>query len=258
MNKLGIIIPAHNEEKRIGRTLSEYYRYFSELKKQKILDFEIIIVLNGCRDRTIDVVNSLAKKYKEITYLEFEQSGKGFAIIEGFKNAIEKEIEFIGFVDADMATSPEAFYDLFKNIGKLDGIIANRWDKRSKIYIKQTFVRRILSRGYNFLVRSLFFFPHRDTQCGAKLFKKELLEKVVHKLGSSEWSFDVDLLFYARREHATIKSTPTIWEDKRESKLNIKKTPLTMFLSSVRLRLIHSPFRFMVRLYRKFPDWMKL
>lgn len=248
MEKVSIIIPCHNEEKRIGRTLDYYTSYFNDLKKRKKLDYEIIIVLNACKDNTKGVV----KKYKpkNIKILNFKQGGKGFAITEGFKEALKGDKELIGYVDADMATPPNAFYGLVKNIRDYDGVIANRWDKRSKIS-KRSLVRKILSEGFNIIARGLFFFNHRDTQCGAKLFKKELIEKILPLLGSSEWSFDIDLLFYARREHAKIISIPTEWNDEKGSKINLKRTPLSMFLSVIRLRLVHSPFTFIVRFYRE-------
>ncbi|MDP2925985.1 MAG: glycosyltransferase [Nanoarchaeota archaeon] len=258
MVRVCIVIPAYNEEQRIGKTLEGYASFFSEKKKNKFLDFEILVVINNTQDRTEEIVKSYSKKYKEINYLNFLQGGKGFAIIEGFKYAVEKRFELIGFVDADMATPPEAFNDLILHIKNFDGVIPNRWDKRSNIKTKQTILRRILSRGFNVIVRSLFLFSHRDTQCGAKLFKRELLINIIPKLGSSlKWSFDVDLLFYSRRAGARIKSIPTTWEDKTNSTVNLRRTPITMFLSVIRLRIIHSPFRFVVRLYRKLPENIK-
>jgi glycosyltransferase involved in cell wall biosynthesis len=258
MKKLSIVIPAHNEEERIKKTLEDYGRFFGSLKKKNLIDFEINVILNACKDNTLDVVKAYQKKFYEIRFLNFEPAGKGFAVTEGFKDAIKRNADLIGFVDADGATPPEAFYDLVKTIKNYDGVIANRWDKKSIIKTKQTALRRAMSRVFNFMVRSLFLLPHNDTQCGAKLFKKELLEKIVPKLGSSEWSFDVDLLFYARREKAKIKSIPTIWEDQKKSRINLKRTPITMFLSVIRLRLIHSPLRFTVQLYRKLPERFKI
>ena len=252
MQKVSIIIPAYNEEKRIGRMLEEYCKFFRG--KKEII--EILVVLNACKDDTLGVVKEFQKKFKEIKFLDFKQGGKGFAIIEGFKESLKKDFELIGFVDADMATPPNAFYGLIRHIKNADGIIANRWDKRSQIG-PRTFFRKILSKGGNFIVRSLFFFNHRDTQCGAKLFKKNLIAKVLPKLGASEWSFDIDLLFYARREKAKIKSIPTMWEDKRGSNINLKKTPITVLLSVIRLRLIHSPFKFIVKFYRQLPERLK-
>lgn len=252
MVKVSVVIPAHNEEKRIGNMLENYISYFNRLKNEKILDFELIVVLNACKDNTLKLV----KKYNldELKILNFKRGGKGFAIVEGFKEALRRNSELIGFVDADMSTPPNAFYGLIKHIGNYGGIIANRWDDRSDVKPKQNLQRRILSRGYNFLIRTLFLFDYKDTQCGAKLFKRELIEKIYSEIGASEWGFDVNLLFYAKKEKARIKSIPTMWHDREGSSVNLKRTPITMFLSAVRLRLIHSPFRFIVRAYKILPE----
>ena len=256
MKKVSIVMPAHNEENRIRDILENYLPFFKDLKKKKILDFEAIVVLNNCKDKTKKIVQEY--KCSELKILDFKRGGKGFAITEGFKDALKRDSDFIGFVDVDMATPPEAFYDLVKNIKNADGVIANRWDKKSIITVKQTFLRRVLSRGYNIIIRSMFLFPYRDTQCGAKLFRREILKNNVDKLVSSEWGFDVALLFCLKKEaKARIKSIPTIWNDKKESNIDVRRTPVKMFLSAVRLRLVHSPFNFIVRFYRKLPKKLK-
>ncbi len=249
-------MPAHNEEKRIGKTLDEYFYFFNKLKNENKIDYEIIVVLNNCKDKTRVVVEKFNSK--ELIILEFERGGKGFAVIEGFKNALTRNNDLIGFVDADGATPPNAFNGLIKNIEEYDGIIANRWDKRSKITYNVNISRKFISRIFNFLVKILFFFNYNDTQCGAKLFTKELVSKICPRLGSTEWSFDVDFLFYARREKARIKSIPTEWHDKKGSKINLKKTPARMFFSVLRLRLMHSPFKFITRLHGKLPRKLKV
>ncbi len=258
-----IVIPAHNEEKRIGKTLESYGSFFSDKKKKKETDdFEILVVINNTKDKTEEIVKESSKKYKEIRYLNFKLGGKGFAITQGFVDALKRKNEFIGFIDADMATPPEAFYELIKTIQKnkrVGGVIANRWDKRSKIFPKQSFFRRFISRGYNLIVRALFLFPYKDTQCGAKVFRKEILDGNMDKMISSQWNFDVALLFCLKKEARTrIIDIPTIWEDKSESKVNLKRTPLLMFMSIIRLRLLHSPFKFIVRFYRKIPAKLKI
>lgn len=257
--RVSIVIPAYNEENRIGKMLDSYCEYFSRLKEQKILDFEILVVINGTTDNTEGVVKEYQKKFKEIIYMNrLDIAAKGLAILEGFKDALKRENNLIGFVDGDLATPPEAYYDLIKSIGNDDGIIPIRWDKRSKILIEESLFRKMLSYGYNLMVRSLFLFPYRDTQCGAKLFKREILEKNVNKIVTSTWGFDIALLFCLRKEsNAKIKSIPTIWEDKKGSKINFKRTPFRMFASAIRLRMIHSPFRELVRIYRKLPEKMK-
>jgi len=239
MTKLSIIIPAYNEEKRIKNTLYEYCRYFAK----KGIEFEIVVVLNACKDDTSKIVRQCQKQFKEIKLLDFEKGGKGFAIIEGFKDALKRRNDLIGFIDADMATCPKAFWDLIESIRKHDGVIASRWIKGSVVKTKQTLSRRFASRIFNLIVRSLFFFQHRDTQCGAKLFKRNTLEKIVPYLKLTEWAFDVNLLYLCKKEGLRVKEIPTIWEDKSDSKIsNVPKTSLQMFLGVLRLRGINSPF----------------
>ncbi|MFA4952589.1 MAG: glycosyltransferase [Candidatus Pacearchaeota archaeon] len=259
MEKTAIIIPAYNEEKRIGKTLEEYAKFFEEKKKVgELRDFEILVVLNACKDNTLEIVKEKQRKYKEISFLNFEQGGKGFAITEGFKYALKRDNELMGFVDADMATPPNAFYDLIKNINKFDGVLASRWLKESIIKTKQTPLRIITSRGFNFLVRSILFLPYIDTQCGAKLFRKKAIESVINDLGTTKWAFDIDLIYRLKKNGFKIKEIPTIWEDKRGSKLNVIKVPFQMFSSIIRLRLIYSPFNFIVRFYNKLPEKIRI
>jgi len=257
---ISIVMPAYNEEKRIRRTLENYGSFFAEKKKKReIRNFEILVVINDTKDKTEEIVKETSKKYPEIRYLNFKQGGKGFAIIEGFKDALKRNNELIGYVDADMSTPPEAFYDLVEKIGRYDGIIADRWHKKSIITPKQSLFRRFISRGYNLIVRTLFLFPFRDTQCGAKLFKRKVLEENMGKVITSNWGFDIALLYCLRKEsEARIKSIPTIWHDEIGSKVNLKRTPIRMFASSIRLRLIHSPFKFLVKAYRKLPEKLKI
>mgnify|MGYP001587159115 CR=1 FL=1 len=258
MEKISIVMPIHNEEKRIARTLEEYLKFFKKIKKEGILDFEIVAVLNACKDRTPEIVKEFRKTSPELLILEFKQGGKGFAVIEGFKDSLKRNNDLIGFVDADMATPPEAFYDLVTKIKNYDGIIASRWEKDSIIRTKQTLLRIITSRGFNFLVRSILLLPYRDTQCGAKLFKKKALMRVVGEIGTTKWAWDIDLLYRMKRKNYRIIEVPTIWEDKRGSKLNIIKVPFQMFSSIIRLRLIHSPFSFVVRAYNKLPEGIRI
>lgn len=243
--RISIIIPAYNEEKRIGRTLEEYLKFFCSVKKQgKIKDFEILVVLNNCRDNTLGVVEAYEKKYEELRYLNFKQGGKGFAITEGFKDALKRDNLLIGFVDADMSTSPEEYFKLIENIENCHGIIASRWSKGS--FSNQSRLRKILSRGFNIIARAFFLFPYRDTQCGAKLFKRKVIEKIVKELKMTQWAFDINLLYLCRKNKFIIREFPTIWVEKEGS--NVKAlTPFQMFFGIARLRLIYSPFEIILK-----------
>jgi len=257
--KISIIIPAYNEEERIGKTLEEYSKFLRDKKKSKdIKDFEIVVVLNGCKDNTLGIVNEYQKKFKEIITINLPQGGKGFAVITGFKEALKRENDLIGFVDADMATPPQSFFDLIKNIGYYDGAIASRGLKESSV--ETSVSRKITNRGFNFLVKVFLFLPYRDTQCGAKIFKREALKNVINDIGITKWAFDVDLLYKLKRKGFKIKEIPTIWYDKAGSKVEagkISRVSIQMLLAIIRLRILYSPFKGMVKIYDKMSNGTK-
>ena len=250
MVELSIIIPAYNEEKRIEKTAEDYIKYF------KKYDYELIIIPNGCKDKTEDIVKKLSKKNKQIKYKIIKEAvGKGGAIKEGFRIAQGK---LIGFVDADNSTKPREFEDLIKNIGKYDCIIASRYIKGAVVKPKQKITRIIASRAFNLMVRILFGLRVYDTQCGAKLFKKEVIKKILPKLDITKWAFDVDLLLQVKKQKYKIKEYPTKWEDSLGSQLKIHKAIPEMFLSLTRLRLINSKFKFIINFYDSLPESIKI
>jgi glycosyltransferase involved in cell wall biosynthesis len=192
--KLSIVIPAYNEEKRIFKTLNEYYSFF---KKELKNNFEIIIIPNNCNDYTLKVAKDFSKGKKNIIVFEIPYYiGKGGAVIKGFEIAKGK---FIGFVDADNSTNPENFFKLYKNIGNLDGIIASRKIKGAEIKPKRRFSQYISSFTFNLIVRMLFNLKYKDTQCGAKLFKRETALFLSKNVSEKGWAFDVDMLYLCKR-----------------------------------------------------------
>ncbi len=221
--KISIIIPAYNEEKRIEKTIRAYYEFFSQKKSSFI--FELIIVLNGCKDNTLTVTESVRNNLDTdaIIILNLQQAGKGLAIKTGFINALTRNNDLIGFVDADMATSPQAFYDLITHINNNDGIIASRYMPGSHITPARPAYKRYGSRIiYEPFVWLLFGLSYYDLQCGAKLFKRATLETITSQLTITQWAFDVELLYLCKKAGYTIKEIPTVWHDQADSKLTLR------------------------------------
>ncbi len=242
--KLSIVIPAYNEEARIRPTLDAYTSYF-EAKYGK--DVEFIVVVNGSRDGTEDIVREVAARSPQVKFIiEPRAIGKGGAIMRGFEVATG---EWVGFVDADNATLPEAFDDLVTHIGDAGVIIASRYIPGATVSPRQPLSRRIASRVFNKLVRLLFKLKITDTQCGAKLLRGDAMRAALPHLGLTRWAFDVDLLFQLRRLGYRIAEVPTTWSDRGGSKLKIGRTSLEMFMAICRLRLLYSPFRWIVKIY---------
>lgn len=242
--KFSIVVPAYNEERRLGRMLGEYLAYFEPRYGN---DFEIVVSVNGSTDRTEEIARAFAAKHPAVV-VEVEPAaiGKGGAVIAGGKVA---RGDLVGFADADGSTPPEAFDDLVKGIGQAGFISANRWMKGSLVEPRQPLKRRVSSRVFNALVRLLFRVGTSDTQCGAKLMRREAWEKVVPTLDITRWAFDVDLLFKARRAGVAFKEVPTRWRDRDGSKIHYFASSVEMLLSMGRLRLVYSPFRFVVTAY---------
>ncbi len=243
--KLSIVVPAYNEESRIGRMLDQFLPFFSRRYGDQV---EIIVVVNGSRDGTAAVVQRYARDHAGMRCIvEPGNVGKGGALILGFREA---RGDLIGFVDADGATPPEAFDDLVTQIGDAAAIIASRWAPGARVSPRQTLQRRIASRLFNGQVRMLFGLRLTDTQCGAKLMRRDALLPLLPHFGITRWAFDVDLLYQIKRAGGRIVEIPTTWSDVEGSKLEVGRASVQMFLALVRLRLLYSPLKFLVRLYR--------
>lgn len=203
-----IVVPAYNEERRIGRLL------------QALAPFEgpVIVVADGT-DRTADQVRSFGDAHPGLSLdcLEFPtRLGKGGGIVAGFRAAATP---FVGFMDADGSTSPAEMARLFSFLGDADGAIASRWRPGAIVPVPQGLARRFQSRGFNLLIRLLFGLPYADTQCGAKVFRRERLLPVLDEMVLPGFEFDVELLWRLHRRGARVVEVPTVWYDQGGSKV---------------------------------------
>jgi glycosyltransferase involved in cell wall biosynthesis len=232
-----LLVPAYNEEARIEPVLTEFAEYFQARYTGK---FQLRVVLNGCRDNTIGVVRRVAEKYPSVQFLEFaEPIGKGGALIEGLKFAPLADL--IGYVDADGATGPAAFHDLVRHSGEADCVIGSRWAPGAVLHQSQSGRRQFASRVFHTIVELLFRMKIRDTQCGAKVIRRQAVEKIHSSLRIADMAFDINLLYALKRAGFKILEVPTEWTDKIGSKVALGKTSLTMLLSVIRLRVFYSP-----------------
>ncbi len=242
--KFSIVIPAHNEEHRLPPVLKAYAEHFSKSLGDGV---EIIVVVNGSTDRTADLAREIAKQHPQIRVVEETgRIGKGGAVILGVKAA---QGEWIGFVDADGATSAEEFGRLFHRTQGSDGVIASRWKRGAQVNVPQRGLRLLSSRLFNGLIRLMLGLRYEDTQCGAKIFTAKAWRTILPDIGTTRFAFDVDVLFHLKRAGFRILEEPTVWRDVDGSKVQVLNSSVEMFLAVVRMRLLYSPFRFMVGWY---------
>ncbi len=242
--RFSVIVPAHNEQERIAKTLEDYVQVFA--------DSEIIVVLNGCTDGTRAVVDALRESNQNLLAIEIPDAvGKGGAVRAGILMA---RADVVGYVDADGSTPACEMRRLCEAIGDRDGVIGSRWLPGSLVAIRQSWARRVASRNFNLIVRALFGLGYCDTQCGAKVFRRAALERVMREVETANLAFDVDLLFMMKRLRMRIREEPTYWIDMQGSRVRLASASLHMFAAVVRLRLRHSFLDFVVPLYdRLFP-----
>jgi glycosyltransferase involved in cell wall biosynthesis len=249
---LVLLIPAYNEEKRIGPVLRQYAEY---LREHYSATWQILVVLNGCRDNTLAVVESAEAQYSGIRHLEFiNPIGKGGALIEGLKLAPPSIL--IGYVDADGATSPEAFLDLVRHCQETDCAIGSRWLPGSVVRQHQSLKRRIFSRCFHIFVEFFFHMHIKDTQCGAKVMRREAVESIHSNLRIADVAFDINLLYSLKKAGFKVTEVPTTWTDQIGSTIQLNKGAFGILLSVVRLRLVYSPFYKWLRPLRPLEGWI--
>ncbi len=247
-----LLIPAYNEESRIGPVLRSYAEYVPKHYDGK---FQLFVVLNGCRDNTLGVVQAVAAEFPVVnSVVHPEPIGKGGALIEGLKLAPMADL--IGYVDADGATGPAAFLDLVRRAGEADCVIGSRWLPGAVLHQLQSGERRFASRCFHAIVQFFFHMNIRDTQCGAKVMRREVVEKIHSSLCIADMAFDVNLLYLIKRNGFTVLEVPTEWTDKQGSKVALFRGSLTMLLSVLRVRWIYSRLRWLRPLFAPVEDWL--
>lgn len=224
--ELSIIIPAYDEAERITNTIDSIY---SEFKK----NIEVIVVSNGSVDNTSGVIRSLSKKFKNLECLEYKKRlGKGKAIINGFDIAKGNKI---GFLDADDAFDIKGISYLVGLLDKgYDCAIASKWKGQSFNQVAETLPRKISSRIWNLLVRTILGLNYYDTQGGAKFLTKKTYQKINNNFICSGFEFDVELLLNLEKSKCKIKEVFINNNYNKESKFKYKYI-LPMFYNLIRI-----------------------
>ena len=183
-----IILPVHNEEKTIEFSISQLNQIFP----QGHLEHKIIFVNDHSTDKTVSII----KSHPEVSLLDNTgKHGKGSAIRFALYNTfIQNMADIVVLLDGDGQIKP---YDIFTGIKLMDlhNCSVAVGNKRHAYSIKNyTLLRKIISRTYNLLIRKLFSFKIKDTQCGLKVFRSHCLIDVLPRLSMDGYAFDVELL----------------------------------------------------------------
>jgi glycosyltransferase involved in cell wall biosynthesis len=211
-----LVIPAHNEERRLDATVREYGRAFTAVFGPR---FEIVVVANGCEDSTADVARALRRDHP-VRLIDISQPvGKGGAILAGFRAARGGRVVF---ADADGATAASSLLDLLEDLRRFDVAIGSRRLASSVILRGQPIRRRVLGRAYGLVAGVAFGLPIRDLQCGAKAFRLKAARRLARVVDERGWAFDLDLLLSARRLGLSVVERSVVWGDVPGSSLSVR------------------------------------
>lgn len=202
---LSVVIPARNEENRIGKTLEEIIGYL----KLKPFDSEILVIDDSSEDKTAALAESFKKDFPDTRVLSLKKHrGKGGAVKEGIKESSGK---YILFTDADNSTPIEEFDKFISLMERGDILIGSRYAHGSIILKPQSLTRRFVARCANFLIRLLLLKEIKDSRCGFKLFKREAALELIKNQTIETWSFDTELLCIAKIKKLKIAEIPVVW-----------------------------------------------
>jgi dolichyl-phosphate beta-glucosyltransferase len=228
---LSIIIPAYNEEKRLPKTLREINDY---LTKQSYSS-EIIVVNDGSKDRTPEVVKELRGTILDLKLISIENSGKGYAVKKGL---LEAKGEYRIFTDADNSTSIDQIEKMWPEFKQgYDVVIGSRDVKGAVLAVPQPWLRKtILGEGFK-LIRKIIIglWGIEDTQCGFKAFKGEAGEDIFSRATIRRFGFDPEVLVIAKKLGYKIKEIPITWVNDPDSKVKFKSV-IKMFFEMLRIR----------------------
>ncbi len=218
MEKIGIFMPAYNEEETLESNVLQVYDRVKDISADADV-MDVIIVNNNSTDRTGEIAEKLAKENRGIINYFVEQRGKGAAIKYGW---LGHDYDINAFMDVDLSTGLSALSDLIKEIKSgYDIAIGSRYIKKS--IVSRSLKREMISRTYRGLFHILFGTDIADPQCGFKAINKKVKDNVLAKVENEGFFFDTELLVRAHNAGYKIKEVPVIWHENPSSTVNFKK-----------------------------------
>jgi dolichyl-phosphate beta-glucosyltransferase len=213
---LSIVLPAYNEERRLPRTLEQIFSFL----KEQTYHAEVLIVENGSTDRTYAIAREYAEKHPNLHVIREVQPGKGNAVRRGMLSA-QGTYRFM--CDADLSMPIRELGKFIPDSpGDFDIAIASR-EVKGAVRYHEPYYRHLGGRLVNLAIRMLILPGLHDTQCGFKNFRGDVAADLFRYQTIPGWSFDIELLFIARKRGYRIREVPIHWYFDADTKLRAVK-----------------------------------
>jgi glycosyltransferase involved in cell wall biosynthesis len=226
-----IVIPAYNEGQRLGATLERVLGYV----RQQGWNAEVIVVNDGSRDNTAELVRSFAVLDPMVRLIENPGNrGKGHSVRNGMLNA---RGEIIAFSDADLSSPIEELPKLLAALqAGADIAIGSRWLQAELQTHRQSLHRQLFGRIFNGLNRVILGLQFKDTQCGFKAFTRRAAQAILPLQQIERWGFDPEILFLARKFGLRVTEVPVRWGHVGGTRINPLVDGARMFQEMLRIR----------------------
>ncbi|WP_299029151.1 dolichyl-phosphate beta-glucosyltransferase [uncultured Thermanaerothrix sp.] len=227
---LSIIIPAYNEEHRLPGTLQAIHDFLA----RQPYSAEVLVVENGSTDATLAVAQGFAERLPYLRVFHEDVRGKGWAVRRGMLAAVGA-YRFICDADLSMPITEVNRFLPPQLPAEVDIAIASREAPGARRYGEPE-IRHLAGRAFNLLVRLLALPGLQDTQCGFKMFRAAVAEDLFRYQTIYGWTFDVEILFIARRRGYKVVEIPIPWYFNPESKVRMWRDARQMFLDVLKIR----------------------
>jgi glycosyltransferase involved in cell wall biosynthesis len=226
-----IIIPAYNESQRISASLDKILAYIAEQQ----WGAEVIVVNDGSRDNTAEIVREYAKRHPMVRLIENPGNrGKGYTVRNGM---LQAHGDILLFTDADLSSPIEESKKLFAALDRgADVTFGSRWLQAELQTERQPLYRQVFGRIFNLLLRIILGLKYKDTQCGFKAFTCKAAHQIFPRQTIDRWGFDPEILFLAEKFGFKVAEVPVEWAHDDRSKINPVTDGFRMFTEMLRVR----------------------
>ena len=226
-----IVIPAYNESARLGVTLEKVLAYVHSQR----WDAEVIVVNDGSRDNTAEIIRSFAARDPVVRLVENPGNrGKGYSVRNGMLLA---RGQIVMFSDADLSSPIGEASKLIRALAEgADIAIGSRWLRTETQTQRQPLYRQLFGRIFNLLLGITLGLPFKDTQCGFKAFKQPAAHTIFPLQRIERWGFDPETLFLARKFGFKVQEVPVLWGHSGGTRINPLVDGSRMFLEMVHIR----------------------
>jgi glycosyltransferase involved in cell wall biosynthesis len=230
MASVDIVIPVYNEEHVLTDSVATLRKFLAEGFAHQ---YRIVVADNASTDGTLAVAQRLAEEHTDVACLHVPQKGRGRALRAAW---LDSPADIVCYMDVDLSTDLAAFPPLIESIASEGYDVATGSRLARGANIRRSLRREAISRGYNVMIKGLFFTRFSDAQCGFKAASRRAVQNLVPLIENNEWFFDTELLILAEKAGYRLKEVPVRWLEDPDSRVNVPRTVWEDVRGLLRLR----------------------